>query len=433
MEWKTVKKRLSELKPLENNPRKISNENLERLGRDMENLGNFRPLVCDTDLTVLAGNQRYKKLLEKYGGGYEVEVSIPEKQLTEKQKKDVVILDNKHRGEDDIDVLMSEYKDTLEGLGFDDLIPEPVLEVKEDNYEEPEILPSKVKRGEVWQLGRHRLMCGDSTKVDDVERLMNGQKVDMVFTDPPYNGDVANNWDNQWKNWEEFGQFIRGTVFNIDCNLYCVWGNWKSSNAIYGQAIKSNLNFLQEIIWLKPASIGMLNWFPKVTEYMSIFYKKKDLVVNNVENTRIDLEEDFLPKSDLRISMYEKARRGDFDNSSDKRRRADKFVAEHGTKPKNVWYFKNMNGGYGFGSNKNSNEYSEHTTIKPVKLCERGIIAFSRENHLILDLFGGSGSTLIACEQTNRICYMMELDEHYCDVIIDRWEKLTGKKATLIK
>jgi len=127
MKWKLEKRKLGELKQLENNPRIITKEGLERLKKDIEDedLGDFKPVfVIDTNNIILAGNQKYKIYLEKYGKDQEVNVSIPEKELTEKQKKRVIILDNKHRGEDNIDILEDNYKDILEDLEFDNLLPE---------------------------------------------------------------------------------------------------------------------------------------------------------------------------------------------------------------------------------------------------------------------------------------------------------------------
>ncbi len=120
--WNTEKRKLKELAELENNPRYITQKGFEELGKDLDRVGNFRPLVIDTDNTILAGNQRYRQLLEKFGSDYEVEVTVPERKLTEDERKKVVILDNKHRGSDDYDMLANEYAEVLEDLGFVDVI-----------------------------------------------------------------------------------------------------------------------------------------------------------------------------------------------------------------------------------------------------------------------------------------------------------------------
>lgn len=131
MKWKTEKKKLSDLKPLENNPREISPENKQLLENDIKRLGNFRPLVVDTDDVILAGNQRYNALLKQYGKDHEVEVSLPDKKLTEKERKEVVILDNRHRGKDVVEILAEEYNDILEDLQFIQVEPVDVDEMWE--------------------------------------------------------------------------------------------------------------------------------------------------------------------------------------------------------------------------------------------------------------------------------------------------------------
>ncbi len=385
MEWKTVKKRLSELKPLENNPRKISNENLERLGRDIENLGNFKPLICDIDFTILGGNQKYKKLLEKYGAGYEVEVSVPEKPLTEKQRKEVVILDNKHRGEDDIDMLMKDYSDTLESLGFDDLIPEPEIEVKEDNYEEPEDLQTDIVLGDIFQLGNHRLMCGDSTKIEDVEKLMGGQKADMVFTDPPYGIDLDTDYSGMPFRWN-------------DKEMY-----QNKFKKVEGDS--------------KPFNAGVIfTLFPKVKE---LFLWGADYYTYSLPNSGADGTWYCWDKrEDDEGESYDKMLGSPFELCWGKKKRGKKFIRMRWAS------FLHSD-----ATNGESSSNRVHPTQKPIALSSWFITRFSEEGWNIVDIFGGSGGCLLACEQTNRKCYMMELDPHYCQVIIDRWEKLTNKKA----
>ena len=122
IEWHTEKRKLSDLKLLENNPRKIDDKDFEKLGEDIEEMGNFRPLIIDTENVILGGNQRYKQLLEKYGDDFEVEVSLPDRKLSEEERKKIIIIDNTHRGDWDLDILGEEFGNILEDLGFGDLI-----------------------------------------------------------------------------------------------------------------------------------------------------------------------------------------------------------------------------------------------------------------------------------------------------------------------
>ena len=383
MNWHTETRKISELKNWESNPRTISEESYKELKKSIGDLGNFEPLVINTDGTVLAGNQRLR--VHKEQGDSEVEVSVPERELTEEEIKKIGIISNRHSGEWDMDKLANEFEDVLTELGFDDLMPEVELDVKEDDYEEPEDLPIRVKLGEVWQLGKHRLMCGDSTKIEDVEKLMNGEKADMVFTDPPYNVDYGASKNPRHK--------IRG--IKNDSMGTEAWMNFCNDFMVNIQQFNTGDIYM----WGAPGPEGMrmrlllielgCHWSA------TIVWKKDQLVLTPANYQR----------------MYEPCFYGWFDKSS---YNGDRKQTE-------VWEIDRP---------KNS---KLHPTMKPVELCSRGIQNSSKKNDKVLDLFGGSGSTLIACEQTNRKCYMMELDEHYCDVIIDRWETFTGNKATKLE
>lgn len=371
--WSTEKRKISELKNWDKNPRTISQESFDNLLSSVDELGNFEPLVINTDGTIIAGNQRLRvaqALLQE-----EVEVSVPNRKLTEKEIKKIGLISNRHSGEWDMDILANEFQDILEELEFDDLLPEPELVVEEDDYEEPEDLESRVKRGEIWQLGNHRLMCGDSTKIEDVEKLMDGEKADMVFTDPPYGVDyqsnmriksekfdVIDNDDVVLTDWVA-SAVVNSTGWILFCTTWKVLSKWLDIGREIGEL--SNM-----IIWDKGGGgIGDLT-HTLLTDYEIILAYNRG---NEIQGKRIG----------------------------------------------SVWSI----------DKDNPNRY-KHPTQKPVELSAQAIRTFSSGS--ILDLFGGSGSTLIACEQTNRKCYMMELDEHYCTVILDRWEKLTGQKAELI-
>ena len=241
--------------------------------------------------------------------------------------------------------------------------------VEEDNYEvEPPIEP-KTKLGDIYQLGRHRLMCGDSTDKVTVDSLINGNKVDMVFTDPPYNVafngrsgkfDVIENDDLAEEDFNNFITSVCEIIKYINPLHYYVWCNWK-----FYSTLQTKLDFKSCIVWAKNV-FGLGKGYRHQHEFC-LFNGEIDESIKN--------------ESDL----WEVA--------------------------------------------KDTNYV--HPTQKPVELCGRALKNHSEVKN-VLDLFGGSGSTLIACEQLNRNCYTMELDPQYCDVIIDRWEQYTGEKAVLI-
>lgn len=351
--WHTEKRKITELKNWEDNPRTITEEEYKKLEASVKELGNFEPLVINVDGTVIAGNQRLR--LAVANGDIDIEVSVPDRKLTPKEADKIGIVSNTHSGQWDMDKLVNNFEDILNELGLDDLLPEVVLEAKEDDYEEPEQLPSKVQLGEVWQLGKHRLMCGDSTKEEDVNKLMNGVKADMVFTDPPF----PNN-----------SEIMKEMIKNIDLSF------------VNGRKVCDGIQ-----MWF---------WdnlqFPPFNEMVTgkhVWHKTNGWQANHYEEIYC------------------------FHNDN---KRHEQLV-----------FSKNNVGG-----NMNRKELGNHPTPKPIGLLCDIINKLNIKGNIILDLFGGSGSTLIACEQTDRICYMMELDTHYSSVIIDRWETLTGKKAVKI-
>ncbi|OQB06509.1 MAG: putative methyltransferase [Parcubacteria group bacterium ADurb.Bin216] len=370
MNWHTETRKISELKNWKNNPRTISEESYKELKESINDLGNFEPLVINIDGTVLAGNQRLR--IHKERGDKEVEVSVPERELTEEEIKKIGIISNRHSGEWDMDKLANEFEDVLTELGFDDLLPEVELEVKEDDYEEPEDLETTVVLGDIYQLGEHRLMCGDSTKIEDVEKLMNGEKADMVFTDPPYGVDYQSNMRIKSEKFDVIDNdnivltdwVVSAVVYSTGWILFCTTWKVLSEWLDIGKEIGELSNM---IIWDKGGGgIGDLA-HTLLTDYEIILAYNRG---NEIQGKRIG----------------------------------------------SVWSI----------DKDNPNRY-KHPTQKPVELSAQAIQTFSSGG--VLDLFGGSGSTLIACEQTNRKCYMMEIDPYYCQVIIDRWEKFTGKEA----
>lgn len=398
MKWHTEIRKISELKNWESNPRTISDEAYKELKASIGDLGNFEPLVINTDGTVLAGNQRLR--VHKENGDIEVEVSVPERELTEQEIKKIGVISNRHSGEWDMDKLANEFEDILEELGFDDLLPEVELEVKEDDYEEPEDLETTVVLGDVYQLGNHRLMCGDSTKIEDVEKLMNGEKADMVFTDPPYgmgfDGSIGTHGEKRKKReiindespddefLDGFCEILR--LFNKGAFYISYWR--LGIQTIMNALARNGLRWRNLIIW-KKNNFNLSN-----SDYKSLY-----------EPIILGWDEDYEPV------LYGWQEEHNFYGSKGE---------------KDIWEIDTVNTVWEIDKTKKNDL---HSTMKPIHLCARAIFNSSKKNQRVLDLFGGSGSTLIACEQTNRRCYMMELDPHYCQVIIDRWEKFTGEVA----
>ena len=390
-ELKTVK--LTEIKPYGNNPRH-NDQAVDAVKESIRQCEYIAPIIVDEDMVILAGHTRHKAL--KSLGKKEAEVMIVTG-LTDEQKRKYRLLDNKTNelAEWDIDLLEVELEDLdFDGFdfGFDIEQIEPEPEVEEDDYTETNV-ETRCKLGDLWQLGDHRLICGDSTDVSVIDRLMGGVKADMVFTDPPYgmgldsdfssmhskmNQDFANHemkgTNYQIGKVDSFSAEMVDAIYCIDAPETFMWG------ADYYAELIPNRNDGSWIVWDKRTNEG-------------------------------DVYEDDVVALDRGYgSCFELC------YSRKKHKRNIARIKWSGL----------------FGMEKEFDKKRVHPTQKPVKLASWFIEKYSKEEQNIVDIFGGSGSTLIACEQLNRKCYMCELDEHYCDVIIDRWEKFTGKKAVLI-
>lgn len=370
-----VYRKLSDLKKLPNNPRTIKKDDMERLKKSIKDNPDYfeaRPIILSNrtgELVILAGNQRYEaaKALKMD----EVPTFLLEG-LTEAREREIIIRDNVSNGEWDMDALANEW-DTQEltDWGVDINWDEPEQEVVED--EAPEVNenePADSVLGGVYQLGKHRLMCGDSTDAGSVAILMDGQKADMVFTDPPYGISIVG--DN--------GKVGAGNL---------------AKNRVYSKVIADDTTETAEKSYeiLKNYSNKLVIWggnyfvnFLDFSDGWIIWDKRGEMNSNNFADGEMAWCSFHTP-----VRIY-----------------------------KQVW-----NGMIREGEH----EDRVHPTQKPVKLLGNILKDFTNTNESILDVFGGSGSTLIACEQLGRKCYMMELDPKYCDVIRKRyWKFVTGSE-----
>ena len=365
--------KISKVKGNPSNPRIIKNDKFKKLVKSIKEFPEMlklRPIVVDEDFMVLGGNMRLKA--SKDAGLKEVWIDIAEG-LTEEQKKEFIVKDNVGFGEWEWDILANEWDsvqladwglDVWENL--DDKEPEAGL-IEDDEI--PEVKESKVKRGDIWQLGEHRVMCGDSTSSDDVAKLMNGEKADLLFTDPPYGISVVSKKGNIGK-----GVLAKEGTYRE------VIGDDKYFDPTYLLSIGDN-----QIIW------GANYFHNKLPLGTSWIVWDKDRPQGT---TFSDCELAWTNKKGVAIKKYKCTWNG---------------MVREGESGKRV-----------------------HPTQKPLKICAEILSDFSENKDLILDLFLGSGSTLIAAEKLNRKCYGMELDEKYCDVIIERWEQFSGLKAEKI-
>ena len=385
MELKKLK--LTEIKPYGKNPRKNDGA-VDAVAESIKQCGYCSPIVVDENYEVLAGHTRLKAL--KKLGRKECEVVVKEG-LTEEQKQKYRILDNKtgEFAEWDLDILQEQLKDIdFEGFDFGFEFPsfeEPLQIVEDEIPEVDDENEPTAKTGDIWQLGRHRLMCGDSTNIDDVEKLMNGNKADMVFTDPPYGVSYTGGVIHGNKiNTEHKRKMLKNDDIDIYSDFIPLLNKVIDDGAIY--IFYATCNSYELLKPLKENDI----------ELNSI------IIWNKINTGYADMNSNY--KNKYEPCVYCK-------------RKGHKLNFVGPTTENTVWDIEK------------DRDNKLHPTQKPIKVPARAISNSSNINGKVLDLFGGSGSTLIACEQLDRNCFMMELDPHYVDVIIARWEKFTGQKA----
>ncbi len=386
---------LSKLIPYANNPRK-NDDAVPAVEASIEQVGYITPIVVDENYEVLAGHTRLKALNAM--GTKEAEVLIVDG-LTDEEKRKYRILDNKTGdfAEWDVDLLELELADLDFGdfdFGFDIETEEPA-EVVDDNYE-PTNVEARCKLGDIWQLGNHRLICGDSTDADVISVLMQNKKADISFTSPPYNvGESAvldgntHMTDCKYQsgddNLADYDELLIGTTDNM-----LMFSKWAFVNL---QMLANNKRILCE--WLdkyKDCLCDIAIWYKNATA---------PAMAKRVMNSQFEF-----------IFIF----------SNDNNSRAIGTKDFRGT-VSNVYA----------GSAQRNNEYSDvHSVTFPIEFASHFIESFTNKGDSVLDVFGGTGTTMIVCEQIGRRCYMSEIDEKYCDIIIDRWENFTGKKAVLL-
>lgn len=388
--------KIDKLIPATYNPRKDlkpGDAEYTKIKNSIENFGYVSPLIINKDMTVIGGHQRLKVLKEL--GFTELECIIVDLDKTKEKALNIAL--NKIQGdwdEEKLETLLQELKlddfDTnLTGFDFDEVdeILKDVTGSKEDDFDidsaYEEIEEPITKPGDIWILGKHRLMCGDSAQKNDIMRLINNQDADMILTDPPYNVDYVGKTaealkiknDNMSDN--QFYEFLK-KVFE---NMYSVT---KEGASIYVfHADTEGLNFRKAF---KDAGY-------KLAE--CLIWKKDCFVMGR---------QDYQWQHEPILYGWKEGMAHYFIND-----RTQSTILEF-DRPK---------------------QSTLHPTMKPIDLIAKLIKNSSKENDIILDLFGGSGSTIIAAEQLNRNCYTMELDPKYCDVIVKRWETLTNKEAIL--
>lgn len=394
---------INKLIPATYNPRKdLKPDDAEyiKIKNSIVKFGFVSPLVINKDMTVIGGHQRLKVLKDL--GITEVECIVVDLDKTNEKALNIAL--NKIQGdwdEERLEALLQELKleefdINLTGFDFDE-VDEMLKDIsgsKEDDFDidsaYEEIEEPITKPGDIWILGNHRLMCGDSTIQENIKKLMNNRKSDMVFTDPPY-------------------------LMNFEGNVHA--DGSKSFNARYGKIKNDNMN-------REDGDKFILKMFEIIKKYNKGAYY--------VCFYRLGLDYIFraLDKLNNRYKALIIWNKGNHTlSNSDYMSKYEPII--YGWFQSHLFYGNRSN--FDIWDIERTKKNELHPTMKPVDLVVEAIKNSSKVEDIILDLFGGSGTTLIAAEQMNRICYMMELEPKYCDVIVKRWENLTNREAILEK
>ena len=421
---------ITRLKENANNPRSISKEKFMKLVKSLltfPEMLQLRPIVVDNNLMVLGGNMRLKALLHilqmSVNDMGNIIGDIPEErrrmlierwrnwqshaivdvakadELTDEQKREFIIKDNVGFGEWDMDALANEWNTAqLQEWGLDlwqNQDDDEQKSASDDNYnEDDEVIVCRCQRGDIWQCGDHRVMCGDSANAADVAALMGGVKADMVVTDPPYGVAIGdkNKFLSNATSSEQITQNIMNDNISID--------ELKSILVSAMTNCRENCND-DAVYYVFAPQVGDLSMMMLMMMKEAGLAVRHNLVWRKNKPTfslgRLDYDYQHEPIMYTWTKSHHNYRKGAFRSS--------------------VWDFKR------------EQKCDLHPTMKPVELIANCLLDGSKEGDIVLDVFGGSGTTMVAAEQLGRCARLMELDPHYCDVIVSRWERLTGNKA----
>lgn len=431
IKWTSAKRKIADIMPADYNPRRLTDEQAKNLTASLERFDLADPLIINADGKLIGGHQRLKILIKQ--GAVEVDVRVPDRQLTEAEEKELNLRLNRNLGEWNFELLAGFDEEMLKDVGFTSQEIDKIFSTEPDDKDDavPEVKanPYKVKRGDIWKLGRHKLMCGDSTSQEDGTTLLAGAKAEMCFTDPPYNVDYQGGMNATGQNKrsgikndkmtkQAFYDFLlavcKNIVGNVTGGIYICMSS-SEMDQLRGAFRAGGGHWQDDIIWIKNTfTIGRSDY---QRQYEPVLYGWPDGIKNHYfidDRTMSDAWEDM---RDIKTSFdgeYTSIKFAGFEVRV--KGKAEGLVRKKKLET-NIWRYDKPT------------KSEEHPTMKPVALCEKAILNLSKREGIVLDLFLGSGSTLIACEKTSRICYGMELDPHYCSVIIKRFEEFSGKKA----
>lgn len=426
---------IAELQPAERNARKHAERDIEAIKKSIQEFGFNDPIgVWGPENTIVEGHGRLQAASEL---GLEKVPVVHLDHLTDEQRRAYALAHNRtaELSEWDLEVMDEELSEIfdidMDAFGFDEFGPvESIDDVEEDDFRPDIQEETRSKAGDIWILGNHRLICGDSTDPEVIQRLMDGKQADLFLTDPPYNVALGQNSNHplrpsearqlhrrtdgliikndSWEDDDAFVAFLEKTYNSAlpaikDGGAFYIWHASNQAQNFIRACEETGMQIRQTLIWVKSNfALGrqdyqwrhepcLYGWKDGAAHYFTPDRRQSTVVEDQLDFTK-------MKKAEL-VEILQEIFSEEFPTT-----------VMHEDKPM-------------------ASEL--HPTMKPIKLMARCIQNSTKKGEIVLDTFGGSGSTLMACEQLGRACYTVELDEKYCDVIIDRWEKFTGKTAVL--
>jgi DNA modification methylase len=411
--WHNEKRKVNDLIPNPENPRRMTEKQTEELRKSLEKFNLAEIPAINTDNKIVAGHMRVAALQLLGRGSEEIDVRVPNRPLTEKEYKEYLLRSNQNRGDWDWDLLANNFDiDELIGAGFDEELSfmfDDVMTLSEDGFNVEkaiaEIMVPITQPGEIIHLGNHVLMCGDSTKPEDVAKLMGGEKTSFIFSDPPYN--IGLDYSKGISTQGKYKGAFTASKDKKSSPDYQAFIDAAIGNAL-GVATKDAHIFF----WCDENFVGKMQ---ELFEGRGITNRRTCLWIKNNFNMTPQVAFNKVYEPCVYGTTGSPSLRKELKNLNEilnQNVESGNQVVDEITEMLNVWLVKR----------DNAQEY-EHPTQKPITLCEKPMKRCTKAGDIVLDLFGGSGSTLIAAEQLNRRAYLMEIDPVFCDVIKRRYEE----------
>lgn len=393
--WKTVKRKVNDLVPHEKNPRTISDAGMKALQRSLEKFNLAEVPAANLDNTLLAGHRKMKAMQLLGRGGEMVDVRVPNRQLSEAEAKEYMVISNTHAGEWDFQILDMEFKDmdfaeiVFEIAGFDDFLSKKKKasekQAAEDGFEasDVEAVKTDIVEADIFEIGKHRLLCGNAELKEDVQKLLQGTKPILMVTDVPY----GVNYDPMWRhragvnNSNRTGQIKNDNKMDwrkayeiFPGNVAYIWHADKQSRILQEGLETSGFDIVCQVIWAKQQMVfgrGDYHW-----KHEPCMYAVRKKAKHNWQGDRSQTT---------------------------------------------LWEIDNLL------SKRDADSKTEHSNQKPVECMARPIRNNTSEKDAVYDPFVGSGTTMVACEQMSRTAFCMDLDPRWCQLTIDRMRRLNPK------